>query len=270
MNLSESEMSSLPKKIKDQLLAKWNQHLKINPAPIVILGNQKSGTSAIAHLLAQYGGLSKTIDIPESWWPTLGDLLRGELRLIDFANLNKHRFSTDLIKEPNLTFLYSQLVKLHPQGTFVFVVRDPRSNIRSLLNRMELPGDRESVKLITVPETWRPIFDAEVWGLEAGHYIEILSARWNLAADVYLEHPGKMLLVRYEDFVADKTGTIKSLAQRLGLSHIHDISDKVDIQYQRRGNQEISWKEFFGPANLARIERICDSRMARLGYKVEG
>ena len=36
----------------------------INENPIIVLGNQKSGTSAIAHLLADYGGLSRTIDIP--------------------------------------------------------------------------------------------------------------------------------------------------------------------------------------------------------------
>ena len=37
---------------------------RVRQHPIIVLGNQTSGTSAIVHLLADYGGLSKTIDIP--------------------------------------------------------------------------------------------------------------------------------------------------------------------------------------------------------------
>lgn len=240
----------------------------INKSAIVVLGNQKSGTSVVAWLLAEYGGLSKTIDIPESWWPTLRSLISGELDWATFANRYKHRFASDLVKEPNFTFLYPQLRELHSQGSFVFVIRDPRDNIRSLLNRLGLPGDQEHVDWTCVSETWRHIFDAGLWELDAEQYIEILAARWNRATDVYLEHPDDMVLVRYEDFIADKVGVIQSLAQQLGLSQVKDIADKVDIQYQRRGNREVSWEEFFGPENLARIERICGSRMAKLGYKV--
>ena len=47
---------------------------------------------------------------------------------------------------------------------------------------------------------------------------------------------------------------------------MNDISDKVDRQYQRRGDRNVSWPDFFGPDNLARIERICGDRMQRFGY----
>jgi hypothetical protein len=236
-----------------------------------VLGNQKSGTSAIAHLLADYGGLSKTVDIPESWWPTLKDLLSGTLRLVDFAQRYKHRFSSDLIKEPNFTFLYSQLKELHPKGAFVFIIRDPRDNIRSLLNRVGVPGNVESIEhaSLRIPNNWRPLFDADLWALEAEHYIEILAARWNRAADVYLEYPDEMILIRYEDFVADKTGAIERLARDLGLPRVNDISDKVDIQYQQRGDRNVSWEEFFGAENLMRIERMCGGRMTKFGYELK-
>jgi hypothetical protein len=75
-----------------------------------------------------------------------------------------------------------------------------------------------------------------------------------------------MVLIRYEDFLEDKTGEIARLAERLGLARINDISDKVDTQYQPRGNRGIDWHTFFGEGNLKRIERICSDRMHLLGY----
>lgn len=240
----------------------------INPSSIVILGNQKAGTSAIAHLTADYAGLSKTIDIPESWWPTLESLVTGNLNLQTFARRNRHRFSTDLIKEPNLTFFYESLQEVHPEAEFVFVVRDPRSNIRSLLDRLSLPGNRQQVDdmLERVPQTWRHLFDQNLWGIRGKNYVDVLAARWRKAALVYLKHEASMRLVRFEDFLNDKEGTIASLANDLGVDHVNDISDQVDVQYQPRGNRDIAWKEFFGVDNLRRIENTCSPEMKEFGY----
>jgi hypothetical protein len=234
------------------------------------LGNQKSGTSAIAHLLARFGGLTKTVDIPETWWPALGELLSGRLGLQDLANRHPHRFASDLIKEPNLTFLYAQVRDLHPDGSFLFVVRDPRDNVRSMLNRIKVPGHLSSLDLARteVSSHWRPVFDPDLWSLPTGssHYVEVLAARWNRAADVYLEHREEMLLVRYEDFLADKAGMIQGLALRLGVPQRNMLGGGLDIQYQPRGQHGISWMEFFGSRNLLRIENTCAGRMQELGY----
>lgn len=244
---------------------------KINPAPLIVLGNQKSGTSAIAHLLADYAGLSKTIDIPELWWPTLARLLRGEMHLSDLARRCPHRFAAQLIKEPNLTFFYDEVKAVHPMASFVFVVRDPRDNIRSLLNRLSLPGNLTAWPIAerTLEPTWAVIFDAPLWGWgEVRHYIDVLAIRWNRAVDVYREHAGEMVLVRYEEFIADKMGTIARLAEALGLPRVDDITDRLDIPYQPRGERDVSWEAFFGRENLARIERRCGERMEALGYSI--
>jgi len=241
----------------------------INPSPVIVLGNQKAGTSAIAHLTADYAGLSKTIDIPESWWPTLESLLTGNLDLQIFARRNRHRFSADLIKEPNLTFFYESLREVHPEAKFIFVVRDPRSNIRSLLDRLSLPGSRQQIDdmLEGVPQTWRHLFDQDLWGIRGENYVDVLAARWRKAASVYLKHESSMRLVRYEDFLNDKVGTIQALAADLGLDPTCDISDRVDVQYQPRGNRDVSWKEFFGEENLHRIEHECEEEMRAFGYQ---
>ncbi|SHF84926.1 Sulfotransferase family protein [Fodinibius roseus] len=241
---------------------------KINRSPIIILGNQKSGTSVITHLIADYGGLTKTVDIPESWWPTLEDLLGGALPLEDFARKYSLYFSREVIKEPNLTFLFDQLSHIHPAAKFIFVIRDPRSNIRSLLNRISVPGhlpqmDEDLARVI--PPNWRAVFDASLWDLPDGNYVEVLAWRWVRAARVYLNNQDRIHLVRYEDFNADKLQTIEKLAQKLGIVQKREIKDRLDVQFQPKGNKSISWEAFF-EENLDRIEDICGREMAELGY----
>lgn len=263
-------MKKLSKKIAsflDRLLG--NQ--KINKSPIIILGNQKSGTSVIAHLLAQYSGLSKTVDIPEIWGQTLENLLTGKTDLVTFARKYPKPFSQDIIKEPNLTFFYQDLKKIHPEASFIFIIRDPRSNIKSILDRLSLPGNLEefSVARTSITRAWALIFDPTLWDLEYyNHYIDILAARWNLVTKVFLsnENTDNILLVRYEDFVKNKLETIEEIAKNIGLSQVHDIADKVDIQYQPSGNKNISWLDFFGKKNLASIENICGEQMQKIGY----
>jgi len=237
-----------------------------HPSPLLVLGNQKTGTSAIAHLLADCAGLTKTIDI-DVLWPLIRHLRAGSLDLAEVVAQNPRPFSRELIKEPGLTFLYADLRRVFPDARYVFVNRDPRENVRSFLQRTGVPGDLEHLDpdAWDIPASWRGAFDPGLWQSDRTHYVELLAERWNQAADVYLKHPGDMTLIRYEDFVADKRGTIEALVRDLGLTAARDVSDRVDRQYQPRGRRQTPL-EFFGAANLARIEWICGSRMRAFGY----
>ena len=241
---------------------------KIPYAPVIVLGNQKSGTSVIANLIAEYGDLSRIIDIPETWWPALKYLLSGEQDLAEFVKKHKRRFSKGVIKEPNLTFLYPQLKTVLPCAKYLFVIRDPRTNIRSILNRVGLPGNATDkvLKQLTIPHKWKPIFDANLWKLTGRHYIDILAERWNLAVDVYLDNMEDMLLFRYEDFLVDKISSIHEIGQKLNIEHRRSIDSIIDIQYQPIGDQNVSPEIFFGAENLKRIEKRCKDRMHQLQY----
>lgn len=113
---------------------------------------------------------------------------------------------------------------------------------------------------------WRLGLDGKWQGLEGDNYIEVMAARWNLAADMYLDHNDEMILIRYEDFLKDKIGSIQQLATTLGLKPFKDISSKLDLEYQPRGDRNVTWIKFFGEKNLERIERICGSKMEPFGY----
>jgi len=246
---------------------------QLNSQPIIVLGNQKSGTTVIAALLAQLTGSSLTLDLRrENNRPVYPYLKSGCEDFEEFINRNRIEFSKDIIKEPNLTILYKELADSFPQARFIYVLREPRDNIRSILNRLELPGDLSSLtdeQWKSMPLRWRYAVDCRYLGFEADNYIEMLAHRWRCLVDVYLQNSENFILCTYEDFLKDKVGEIKHLAEKLGISETDDISAKVDVQYEPKGDREISWIEFFGETNLFRIEYICQERMAFLGYNIE-
>jgi hypothetical protein len=110
---------------------------RVNPRPIFVLGNQKSGTTAIAALFARLSGQTVTLDLfREVWWPTYQGIPSGDVSFDAFVARNRWGFSRDIVKEPNLTLFPDALAERFPEARTIFVVRDPRDNIRSLLNRL--------------------------------------------------------------------------------------------------------------------------------------
>jgi len=252
-------------------LAGKNTLARTNKSPIIVLGNQKSGTSAICSLLGTCTGLSVSNDLRRE----IGK--QYYLRIVNdgvsFSRLikrNRLDFSRDIIKEPNLTIFFNELNDYFPLAKFVMVIRDPRDNIRSILNRVNVPGNLESLG-DTANYNIDPGFELVLGNYFPGikfrdHYIERLAERWNYFSDVYINNNDKFALIRYEDFCKDRSGAIINLAEALGLEQQHDISDKVNVQFQSRGDRSISWRDFFGDENLLRIENTCCTRMFTLEY----
>lgn len=237
---------------------------------VLVLGNQKAGTSAIAHLLADYCGLSKTVDIPALWPPHVNEIITGRRTLRSVVRRNRQCFFRDLVKEPNFCFVCAQLRGLFPKARSVYVVRDPRDNIRSLLNRLNLPGNREHAELKAPLRDgpWGYLFRPEAWGLAPpdGNYIDMLAARWNAAVQCFLNDPDGFVLVKYEEFVRAKLASITRLATALELKRVNDVSARLDTQYQPAGQRHVGWPDFFGDVNLRRIQCMCGDLMARFGY----
>lgn len=243
-----------------------------NPAPIFILGHQKSGTSAVAALLGELTGRSVTIDLlNEDRWPTYAKVAAGEMPFERFVRRNRLDFSREIVKEPNLTFFHSELAERFPAARFAIVVRDPRTNVKSVLDRLGLPGHGDALskqQVRALRHGWKLMLDPSWLGLDARNYVELLAQRWNLCAGVYFGRPGAMRLVRYEDFCAAKLETLESLATDLGLECRHDIRMRLDRQFQPAGSRTVPVEEFFGVDNLARIENTCKEGMRRLEYEL--
>jgi hypothetical protein len=245
--------------------------IKINKNPILILGNQKSGTSAIAALLASATGYQATIDIRGIYEPIQTRIHSRTLSFAEFVKKNKVDFSKEIIKEPCLTLLFDDLAAYFRHPKFVFIVRDPRDNIRSILNRLNLPGNLENEnqhpQYVDISPEWKLVVNGRWLGLSGENYIELLSERWNLMSQIYLKNAPTIEMIRYEDFLKNKRQSIENLAAKLALGVKFDISDKVNVQYQPKGDRSVTWLDFFGKENLARLERRCKNMMEHFGYK---
>jgi len=236
--------------------------------PIIVLGNQKSGTTAIASLLADYGQLSKTLDIPELWEKD-SEIHLGKLSLSSFVKVTSHRFSSQLVKEPLLTFFFEELAQIFPNSGYLFIIRHPAENIRSILDRLGIPGNLKHVdtKDYTDNRTWMCVIDGSTLNIKYRHYISRLAMRWVIASEIYLKNKENMFLVRYEDFVQDKYESIQGIARKLRIKRKHNIDGLMNIQYQPKGvNSGMSWTEFYGEKNLSAIKQICEPYMKYFGY----
>jgi hypothetical protein len=252
-------------------IRRWLRSVAARPVknPVLVFGNQKSGTSAVAALLGAATGLRAQIDIRGAREPFLTPLLRHEISISDFVRRNALEFSAPIVKEPSLTFIAPELLDHFPDGRAIFIVRDPYQNIRSILNRLDVPGDSEYFvpSLSNLPgQTWVSILSGSDLGLPSLHYIETLAQRWVRAAEVYLREPERYILVRYEDFNKEKKRCIEMLSCSLGLSADKPFEHLLDHQFQRAGQPATNLHEFFGDRNLNRITEHCERTMTRIGY----
>ncbi len=244
----------------------------IRNSPVFILGNQKAGTSIVAALVGQATGCSTTLDLVREY---LSDgkiylkLKHGHINLEHLIQRNRLDFSREIIKEANLTPFYGDLISRFPESKYVFIIRNPFDNIRSQLNRLNLPGNLQYLSaedIKKVKKSWRLLLDGSWLGLNGVNYIGMLAERWKYIADIYLNHKENMILIKYEDFLKCKQETIYDLAKKLNLYPKHDISDKINIQYQPKGNSNVNLTVFYGSRNIQLIENICYKNMKLLGY----
>ena len=96
--------------VKARVTAVRSSFAKVNPEPIFILGNQRSGTTAIAALLSQCTGKSVSLDIARDINTRIArHLAEGKACFDDYIARFKLEFSREIIKEPGLTIYYDQL-----------------------------------------------------------------------------------------------------------------------------------------------------------------
>jgi hypothetical protein len=239
--------------VRSRWVGYWRQKMStVNPEPILVLGNQKSGTSAITALLGEATGLTYSIDVFCFFGDAERKLLKGEADFGAFVEKACYRFSKDIVKEPSFIAFYDKLTSRFPSAAFVFVVRNPIDNIRSILDRLNLPGDRTCLTerhwehVAETSSNWRMILEGTLYGHEGGDYIETLARRWKKSARLYLSNRESFEGIAYETFNQSKEEQIFELAHRLGLEVKNHISDQVDVQYQPKGQRDVVRKSESG------------------------
>lgn len=237
-------------------------------APLFLFGNQKAGGTAIAGLLSAATGLRASLDLEGTTAPRFAKLMRGETTLEGFVAKNAWSFSAPIIKDGNLTFVAAPLMAHFGVGRAIFILRNPYDNIRSILNRLRLPGNlvRVDAASVRANATWRGILSGEDLGFEPGHYVATLARRWQLAAEICEAGGEAFVRIRYEDFLGHKKAEITRLARAFELQTPNDIAALLEHDFQRRGDPAAAPREFFGAENARRIADICGESAARFGY----
>jgi len=246
------------------------RYLSKNPNPIMFLGNQKSGTTAIAGLFSELVDLPATLDFCDaSTYRLLHQLHLGNTNFRSLLTRERLAFRQPIIKEPELTFLWDKIARYFPKARVVFIIRHPRDNIRSILDRLGLPGstsDSWTSLSERIPLGWSQVVDPRCHKFGTDSLVATLARRWERAAAIGFTNRRKFLTVRYEDFLRDKEGVLLELADRLSLSPVSNLKDRFDHQFQPRGNQTVNLREYFGNENFDLIGQICDDRMKAFGY----
>lgn len=183
---------------------------------LVVLGNQKAGTSVVAAAIGEAIGERYRIDLPiERLAPTyLRHSVTGPRYPEALLHRSRNRVRAAVVKEPSLTFWWRELATQWPSAHVVFVVRHPLDNIRSILDRLGLlpvtaGGISTADRSVTLPFPWLHLARLEDAPL-AEHPIATtlddvvanLGRRWRLCAEAAAAgaEAGHTIL-RYEDFL---------------------------------------------------------------------
>lgn len=251
------------KNLGKRLLLPILHHLtEPNEEAVWIFGFQKSGTSAIAGLLAHMADKTVTIDTKYLWAPYSIAIKKGELELEQHVKKFSYPFSKDILKEPGATFYIDKIESFFTLKKYIFIVRNPFDNIRSILNRLDLPGNKMNIRLEDVPPLWRSKFPGH-----GRNYIRDLAELWLEAndQDPYMKNE-RCILIKYEDFKNSKEKAIASIVKKLDFPIKNSIQEIKDHPFQPTGTADVDLLEFFGESNAKVIQEICGKRMKELNY----
>ena len=249
--------------LRDRLLAPFRS---AHPSPVVVLGFQKSGTSAIAGLLGRATGLPTTIDFVGARSPYIDALRSGAEPFESFVRKNALAFSRPIVKEPNLSVFIPQIVEAFDRPKIVFVVREPASNVKSILDRLKLDPRR-------LPKSGGWVPPNRTWAEMVGHAkggdwdpVESLTRQWVQVNRHAVQHLEDLMLIRYEDFLSDKVGTVERAVAALGMDRVHDIASMVDHQFQPAGNRARKIADVFSETQMDMINQMTADVRCELGY----
>lgn len=240
-------------RLKREFQKKWETYLRTMAKPnkdaLWIFGVQKAGTSAIAGLLAHRADKTVTIDTKMLWDPYYSQLKSDHLSLAKHIKKNPFDFSKDIIKEPTASILIDKIDACFKMNQFVFIYRNPHDVIRSILNRLKLPGNQQDINIEAVHENWRIHFN------NGANYIDSLIDLWIsvYAQSNYIDDK-RCIFVKYENFLKDKEIFIDTLCDKLNFKKVQDTTHLLDYNFQPKGNPEVNLINFFGQHNYDLIE----------------
>lgn len=240
---------------------------------VIVVGMHKSGTTAVAKILG--ATINRDVSSDPLHQINLIDkyarikLEKNEITLQNLVDCYPQFFRSIVIKDPHFPLMIKELWTVFPEMKVVSIIRDPRDTIRSILNRLDLPGDPNRISLdnTDLPYGWKSLLKGEYPSINGNDYIEVLANRWMRIANCLSDVKDNSILIRYEDFNINKKKTIDDLAEELGYEKLRSATDVQDVQFQPKGNSKISWADFYSSEGQKKIVSICAPMMEKYGYE---
>lgn len=239
-----------------------NGRVNINEDAIWVFGMPKSGTTAIAGLMSKMSNSSVTLDTKYLWEPYISLLKDGHVDFGKHIQKYSYPFSKKIIKEPVATEFYYEIKQEFKLDNYIVITRNPYDNIRSILNRMKIEGNKTDININDVSPGWR----RDLGYRKGVSYIQALAEMWNDYYDEKIIYNKSCVIVKYEDFQQNKSAVIRKACKSVGLVPLNSIASYENVQYQPKGNSDVNIHKFYGNDNLDIITKICSSKMKQLNY----
>jgi hypothetical protein len=163
-----------------------------------------------------------------------------------------------VLQAPNLTFQYNRMSSVLPQAKIVFMYRDIRDVVSSMVALSHIPILQNQTRFILSFGDLRRRFPTEVSALEQGekglgkHVKLAMVAKLKMSLSAaYKELGFEVVEVRYEDLVTKKLKTIASVLQQLGLP-----ADDDCVRHEQL-------LQGFGPGKTPRARAVDDTSVGK-------
>ena len=222
--------------------------------PIFIIGAPRSGTSMLYAILRTHSRLAHWPGEAHEVWeadyhPALRDWTSNALDASDVEPVAAARIKRSFFlvtgarrrlidKTPRNALRIGFIEALFPEARYVFLKRDGRDNVNSLINAWRTPRYRtyelpEPHAIPGVDPKWWKFVLYPGWQKDAHGPLEVVCAKqWGACNDAALHSapkvgPDRWIEVRYERFVADPVQETKSVVGFLGLDYEADVREKA-------------------------------------------
>ena len=242
---------------------------------VFVVGSPRSGTTFTGSALGTLPGFVD-LDEVQPWKAAIPELLElpddavaQRLRTI-LERVRRLGLATGLRgveQTPETSFVLPAALRAYPEAVAVHVVRDGRDVVTSLLERGWLSADR------TGADDARLAFGshARFW-VERGReqeFTEVSDATraawaWRRYVAAAQAVPGRTVVVRYEQLVADPLAAAAPVAERLGVAP-EPVAEAFSAVHDRSAGR---WRRDLTAAQVADVEREAGETLAALGYEL--
>lgn len=245
-----------------------NATSRVNPKLILITAHPRSGTTAVASLLAECCGL-RAFTQTGRWTQADREIVTGSKTIEEVIARNRYAFSCDIMSAADAGGFLPAMAAALPGMRIVFLVRDPRDMICSVIERI----NNYDISSVEIGDPGYRYLQTDWLGISETDPIKKLALRWNKWLETAQSVAGAAYR-RYEDFLKNKPAFIAQLAQELGLAPRYDIHADMDRQMSKHGkNLPVRgagrWKQMLPAEHARAIEGICREGMVQFGYALD-